>query len=340
MIDRAGRLVHINARLCAMLRREADQLIGTSLQDLYSDPADRKPIDAMLLQFHKKREEEFFLPLPDGGRLPVMVSSRQVPGPAPLCDHRVITLIDISQQKEAERALQEHFEIVVQMSDNALQRALDLRDDNQALEQRVRERTAELHAANMDAIYMLAVAAEVKDMDTGAHVRRIQAYSRALALQLSLPDEQAEQIGYSAILHDVGKIHVPDHILNKPGPLTPDERRIMQEHTVAGEKILSPRGFFAEARRIARWHHENFDGSGYPDALAGDNIPLGARIVHVTDVYDALVSRRIYKEPWPSERAAEGLLRLKGKMFDPEIAAAFHALVSAGGLDVATHRSN
>src|SRR5206468_11221206 len=111
----------------------------------------------------------------------------------------------------------------------------------------------------------------------------------------------------SAILHDVGRIHIPDHILNKPASLTPEERQIMQGHTIAGEKIISARGFFDQARSIARSHHENFDGSGYPDRLSGDQIPLPARIVHVTDVYDALMSRRVYKEAWPPARAAEAL---------------------------------
>jgi len=332
VIDRAGRLVHVNSRLCAMFERKCEDLEGASLLDLYTDPNDRRAIVEMLDEFHKKREEEFYIPLPDGKRLPVMKSSRQIPGPPPLSDHSIVTMVDISQQKEAERALREHFSYVVKVSDTALQQALDLKDDNQLLEQRVRERTAELHAANMDAIYMLAVAAEVKDMDTGAHVRRIQAYSRALALATGVKDEEAEQIGYSAILHDVGKIHIPDHILNKPGPLTTEEREVMQQHTIAGEKILSPRGFFDLARTIARSHHENFDGTGYPDQISGDQIPLAARIVHVTDVYDALASKRVYKESWAPARAAEALLRLSGRMFDPELAAAFHKLVTEGDL--------
>src|SRR4029077_11350400 len=143
-----------------------------------------------------------------------------------------------------------------------LEQALDLKHYSKELEQRVKDRTADLHAANMDAIYMLAEAAEAKDHDTGRHVRRIQAYSRALALQLGIKDAEAEEIGYSAILHDVGKLHVPDRILAKPGPLDRDERNEMEQHTIVGEKILSPRPFFAQSRQIARSHHENWDGSG------------------------------------------------------------------------------
>ena len=121
---------------------------------------------------------------------------------------------------------------------------MDLKNYSKQLEDRVRERTAEMHAANMDAIYMLAEAAEAKDHDTGRHVRRIQAYSRTWRIQLKLTDAEAEELGYSAILHDVGKLHVPDRILAKPGPLDPDEHREMQGHTIVGEKILSPRTVF------------------------------------------------------------------------------------------------
>src|SRR5206468_3740819 len=139
---------------------------------------------------------------------------------------------------------------------------------------RGRGRTAERHEANMDAIYMLAVASESKDEDTGAHVRRLERYSRTLARELGFGEREAETVGYSAILHDIGKIHVPDHILKKPGPLTDDERRVIQEHTLAGEHILSVKPFFHMARRIARHHHENWDGSGYPDRAAGADIPV------------------------------------------------------------------
>jgi PAS domain S-box-containing protein len=332
LIDRAGALVYVNPRLCQMMRRSADELVGANLLEIYTAAADQQAVREMLENFGEKREGEFSLPLPDGSRVPVVASSRQLSGAPPASDHRVITLIDISQQKDAERALKEHYAFVVQMSDTVLNQAVELKDYNKTLEAKVRERTAELHAANLDAIYMLAVAAEAKDLDTGKHVRRIQGYSRALSMQLGMSDADAETIGYAAILHDVGKIHIPDAILNKPGPLTVEERVTMQEHTVVGERILSPRPFFDQARQIARWHHENWDSSGYPDHLGGQEIPLPARIVHVVDVYDALTSKRVYKEAWDPERAADTLLEMHGKMFDPEIAKAFHSLVSNGNL--------
>lgn len=186
---------------------------------------------------------------------------------------------------------------------------------------------------------MLAEAAEAKDLDTGKHVRRIQAYSRALALQLGMKDAEAEEIGYSAILHDVGKLHVPDRILAKPGPLDAQERMEMEQHTIVGERILSSREFFAQSRQIARSHHENFDGSGYPDNLDRQSIPPAARIVHIADVYDALTSKRIYKEAWAHERAADFLADQSGKMFDPEMAKAFDALLRESEVAQASHGS-
>jgi putative two-component system response regulator len=177
---------------------------------------------------------------------------------------------------------------------------------------------------------MLAVASEAKDADTGQHVRRIQAYAHALARRLGMGDDEAEEIGYSAVLHDVGKIHVPDEILKKPGSLNDDERRRMQEHTIVGERILGTGTFFVRARRIARSHHENWDGSGYPDALAGRAIPLEARIVHLADVYDALVHERVYKPAWSPDDAARAIRDARGWMFEPDLVDAFLDLHTQG----------
>jgi putative two-component system response regulator len=125
------------------------------------------------------------------------------------------------------------------------------------------------------------------------------------------------------VLHDIGKMHVPDGILKKPGPLTADEMKTMQEHTVWGERILGEKPFFAAARRIARSHHENWDGSGYPDRTRGNNIPIEARIVHLADVYDALVSPRVYKAAWTPRQAGEFIVEASGQMFDPELVRVF-----------------
>jgi putative two-component system response regulator len=210
---------------------------------------------------------------------------------------------------------------------------VDLKGYSQKLEERVAERTAALHAANLDAIYMLAVASEAKDQDTGRHVRRIREYARLLALEMSLGEAESEQIGYSAVLHDVGKMHVADQILKKPGALTPAERTEMQQHTIIGERILSEQPFFARARRIARSHHENWDGSGYPDATSRNEVPIEARIVHLADVFDALTSPRVYKHAWSAKDAAGVIRESRGRMFDPDVVDAFNSLYARGAME-------
>lgn len=331
--DRNGIILYANDRLCQMMGRDRGQLIGASVRDFYGVNGDSSFIDEALARFGRRHDAESYLPMADGSRLPVIASSAPMPAPPPLEMVQVVTLIDISEQKSIEQRLKDNYNFIVQMSNTVLEQALDLKEHSQQLEERVRRRTAELHEANMDAIYMLAVASEAKDQDTGNHVRRIQCYSAALARQLGMSEADAEQIGHSAILHDVGKILIPDDILKKPGPLTPQERLTMQEHAPAGERILSSRNFFAKARQIARHHHENWDGSGYPDGVSGRQIAPEARIVHLVDVYDALTSPRVYKEPWTDHRAADEIHRESGRMFDPEMVRAFDSLRTEGRLD-------
>jgi HD-GYP domain-containing protein (c-di-GMP phosphodiesterase class II) len=226
---------------------------------------------------------------------------------------------------KAEQAIKEQYDIIAKLSTNVMNSAMDLKDYSKTLERRVRERTAELNEANLDAIYMLALASEAKDQDTGDHLRRIQGLTRTLALELGMDHHEADELGRASILHDVGKIHVPDAILKKPGKLTPEEMATMQSHTVAGERILGDNAYFASARRIARSHHENFDGSGYPDRAAGQSIAVEARIVHLADVYDALISPRVYKAAWTPREATDFIREGAGQMFDPDVVRAFES---------------
>jgi PAS domain S-box-containing protein len=325
LIDRDGKVLHVNQRLAAMMGRRCDELVNTNVADLYADESDRQRVRKSLDRFGESSEMEFFLPLHDGKRLEIISSAR------PFGEHRLVTMIDISRQKQAERSLQEQYEHMRQLSDTLLQQALELKHYSRTLEQRVCERTKQLNDAHMEAIYMLAVASEAKDQDTGRHVRRIQKLARELSLRLGFSQTDADDIGHSAILHDVGKIHVADEILTKPGPLDDRERARMQLHTLAGERILSESSFFDRARAIARSHHENFDGSGYPDGLSKEQIPVAARIVHLADVYDALTHDRVYKKAWPRERAAAEIHAARGTMFDPEVVQAFDAVASNGG---------
>lgn len=327
VVDREARVVHINPRLAGMFGLDRGAMIGSYLFDHYAEPAARERIAGVLENFETPAEFEFYIPRAGGERIPIAAASRPLPtdnGDAPL--YRVITVVDISAQRHT-------LDELTRMSDTVLDQALELKRFNRTLTKLVDERTAELHEANIDAITMLAVASEAKDESTGEHVLRIQHLAERLARAVGIDADEANRIGLSAILHDVGKMKVPDAILKKPGPLTAEERAIMQEHTIHGEAILSQRPFFATARVIARSHHENHNGGGYPDGLAGDAIPMPARIVHLVDVYDALIHPRVYKQAWPTEQAAAEIRDQSGAMFDPALVEAFDGLYRKGELD-------
>ncbi len=185
----------------------------------------------------------------------------------------------------------------------------------------------QVHTVERDAIIMLAQAAEAKDDDTGEHVQRLGQIARRICIGLGLEDRLVEEIGFFSMVHDVGKIHVPDCILKKPGPLTDEEWDIMRQHTVYGERILVDRPIYGIARQIARSHHERWDGKGYPDGLKGRAIPIAARIVAVADVFDALTHERPYKAAWPVAQAVEEIRNQSGAAFDPQVVRAFLASI-------------
>ena len=187
----------------------------------------------------------------------------------------------------------------------------------------LRKRRENLESKTRQSLKMLAQIVEARDTDAGLHLRHIQYYSRALALRLGLEVQEADEVAYAAMIHDVGKAQVPDAILKKPGPLTFDERQEIQKHTVWADAVLSDGDEFATARAVARHHHERWDGTGYPDKLIGEDIPLAARIVAVADVYDALISERPYKHAWPTGEAIVEIRRLSGSHLDPAIVDAF-----------------
>lgn len=177
-----------------------------------------------------------------------------------------------------------------------------------------------------EAIDMLGQVAEYKDSATGAHIRRIQEYTYRLARELQIDDELALSFGKASRLHDIGKVGIPDQILRKPGRLTAEEFAIIQQHALIGDAILKRSPAMALARLVARSHHEHWDGSGYPDGAAGENIPLVARLVAVVDVFDALMSTRPYKGPWQLEAAIHEIEKGSGSHFDPQVVTAFFSL--------------
>jgi hypothetical protein len=188
-----------------------------------------------------------------------------------------------------------------------------------------RWQAAAVEVAEQQRMGMIALArgAEAKDTDTGDHIVRVQLASAVLAEATGVSEEAASAIGWSAMLHDVGKLHVPDAILLKPGPLTAEEWELMRRHTTFGEQILRDGAAFEMARRIARWHHENIDGSGYPDGLRGEQIPFEARIVRVADAFDAMTHDRPYKRAISLDAAIDELQRCAGSQFDPELVRLF-----------------
>jgi len=217
-----------------------------------------------------------------------------------------------------------------------------LRDKSAYLEQEVARRTAEVMAIQDVTILAMASLAETRDTDTGNHLRRTQYYVRALALQLRthprfgryLTDANITMLFKSAPLHDIGKVGIPDRILLKPGPFEPEEFEIMKRHTTLGfeaiehaEKALGITvDFLRTAKEIALSHQEKWDGSGYPQGLAGDAIPISARLMALADVYDALISRRVYKAGMSHAQAVELILAGRATHFDPDVVDVFVAI--------------
>jgi putative two-component system response regulator len=223
-----------------------------------------------------------------------------------------------------------------------------IEDRNRVLQVMVMERTRELAATQDATILSMATVAEARDPETGHHLQRTQGYVRSLATKLQsherfrdeLDDHTVELLFKSAPLHDIGKVGVPDAILRKPARLTPEEYEVMKLHPLYGyeaiastEKVLAAAGissaaasFLRYAREIARSHHEKWDGSGYPDRMAGPDIPVSARLMALADAYDALISKRVYKPAYSHARATAEILAGRGTHFDPDVVDAYRAL--------------
>ena len=219
-----------------------------------------------------------------------------------------------------------------------------LKNQNAVLEAEVSRRMVENDLTQRVTIQALAHLAETRDPETGNHIRRTQAYVQQLAVLLkhhprfasTLSDRYIDMLTRSAPLHDIGKVGVPDHVLLKPGNLNADEWAVMRRHARAGsdaieqaeQDVAMPLEFLSLAKEIAHWHHEKWDGSGYPDGLAGDAIPVSARLMALADVFDALISVRVYKPAMSFSEAREIIVAGRGRHFDPDVADAFIASFS------------
>lgn len=234
---------------------------------------------------------------------------------------RVRALLKI---KEAQDALKRHraeLEETVDRRTTALREAL----------QEMSEAHRETYAAHVETIKRLSIAAEYKDEDTADHIERMSGYAHIVARKLSLSPKQCELILSSSPMHDVGKLGIPDGILLKPGKLDSEEWDVMKTHTTIGARILegSSSELLQAGEIIALTHHEKWDGSGYPTGLAGEEIPIEGRITAIADVFDALTSRRPYKEPFSIEKSLSIIEEGRGSHFDPAVVDAFAAEIDA-----------
>jgi putative nucleotidyltransferase with HDIG domain len=189
-----------------------------------------------------------------------------------------------------------------------------------------RARAHELKRSYMATVRALSNAVEARDAYTRKHAERVTAYGMKIARALGLSVSAVAELEFGFLLHDIGKLAIPDSILYKPGQLTPEERALVVQHPVVGAEIVRDIEFLAQTTQVVRYHHERWDGSGYPDGLAGDDIPLSARVFAVADVLDALTSDRPYRKASPLDVAREMIVAESGKHFDPRVIEAFKTI--------------
>jgi putative two-component system response regulator len=210
-----------------------------------------------------------------------------------------------------------------QLRDRTRHQRNELREWNQVLEQRVRERTEALTHAYDDTLNSLVLVLDHREHRTGGHSRRVGFYCVYLAVAMGLPEQNLENLFRGAILHDIGKIGIPDVVLLKPGPLLSEDRGIIEQHVAIGVELIEGISYLRPAVTIPRYHHERWDGTGYLEGLAGTAIPIEARLFAVVDVYDALTSDRAYKAAISHAEAVINVTSQSGKQFDPDVVSAF-----------------
>jgi ribonuclease P protein subunit RPR2 len=175
----------------------------------------------------------------------------------------------------------------------------------------------------------LSATVDARDAYTAGHSRRVQQLALAIGRELGLSKEELELLGHAALFHDIGKLAVPDAILLKPSSLTEEEWALMARHAEEGASIINRLGFLNDAVPAIRHHHERFDGAGYPDGLSGEDIPLGARIIHVADAFDSMLTTRVYRPARPAHEALGELRRMAGTQFCPRCVGALESIVAA-----------
>ena len=219
---------------------------------------------------------------------------------------------------------------VPQVMQSRVSRILELSDLRNDLEAKLVEKTKEVEMVTLNAVMAIANTIEAKDLYTSGHSNRVAKCSVEIAKRMGLPEEEVKELNFKALLHDIGKIGVPDAILNKPMALEEDEFAIIKKHPVIGGDILKNIAIVSNLHYGALYHHERYDGKGYPKGLMGDEIPYEARIIAIADTYDAMTSDRAYRKALPRELVIAELERCKGKQFDPKITDVFIEMLRTG----------
>lgn len=304
ILNNQNDIVDINLSMLALLGKTANDVIGEPAKKVFADfPI---PIKQYMQTSYARAEATFDL----GGVhvyyeltvWPLYNSNKEMTG-------RIYISHDITAQKELER---------------------ELRKLNAELEDRVRARTWELADAYDTTLEGWARALELRDKETEGHSRRVTDMTLKLAVAMGIAGEELEHIRRGAILHDIGKMAIPDEILHKPGKLTDNERETIKKHPDIAYRLLSPIPFLKKALEIPYSHHEKWDGSGYPQGLKGENIPIAARIFAVADVWDAIRSDRPYNKAWQREEAVKYFVEQSGQHFDPRVVNVFLKLIEQG----------
>jgi putative nucleotidyltransferase with HDIG domain/PAS domain S-box-containing protein len=304
ILDNKNLVVDINSSMLALLGKSSDEVIGSPAKIIFNNfPI---PIKKYTQVTYARDEATFEL----GGKSiyyeltvwPLFNARKEVTG-------RIYISHDITALKELE---------------------WELRKLNSELEDRVRARTWELAEAYDTTLEGWARALELRDKETEGHSRRVMETTLKIAHSMKISEEDIEHIRRGAILHDIGKMGIPDEILHKPGKLTDEERNTVKEHPITAHKLLAPIPFLKKALDIPYSHHEKWDGTGYPQGLRGNEIPLAARIFAIADVWDALSSDRPYNKAWSREKITAYVAEESGRHFDPIIVNIFLGLVEKG----------
>lgn len=305
VVDIQNRIVDMNAVALERVRKKASEVIGQPTSEIYAAWPE------LVKKFEQNQDPRTEIKIESHGR-----NFDFEIGISPLYNHsglligRVFVVRDITERVRLEN---------------------DLKRLNGELEERVRERTAELAQAYDTTLQGWAKALELRDKETEGHSRRVTEMTVALAKALDrFSEEELLHIRRGALLHDIGKMAVPDEILRKEGSLTAAEKEIVAQHPVAAYELLSPIPFLEKALEIPYCHHEHWDGCGYPRKLKGEEIPLAARIFTIVDVWDALQSDRPYRKAWPKEKTVEYMREQAGILFDPGLVPIFINLLEQG----------